>query len=90
MNRKLQTCPHFNLHQQGIIKLLEHRTYNQMDMFSAETQAGCKKGYSTVVHMHTLGQVIEKANEYNLEIYLLFIGFRKAFDSTEHNSIWRL
>ena len=33
--------------------------------------------------------MLEEANEYNLEIHLLFIDFRKAFDSVEHNSIWK-
>ena len=39
-------------------------------------------------HLHALNQVIEKANEYNLELCVGFIDYDKAFDSVEHNDLF--
>jgi len=38
--------------------------------------------------MHTLNQIFEKAREYNMEVWLLFIDFNKAFDSIFHDKTW--
>ncbi|GFS15998.1 endonuclease-reverse transcriptase [Elysia marginata] len=51
-------------------------------------QAGFRKGYSTTDHKHTLNQVIEKSNEYNLPLCVGFIDYEKAFDSVEHFAIF--
>ncbi|KAI8424369.1 hypothetical protein MSG28_002896 [Choristoneura fumiferana] len=46
-------------------------------------QAGFRKGYSTVDHIHALRQVIQKTEEYNLPLCLAFVDYEKAFDSIE-------
>ena len=51
-------------------------------------QAGFRRGYSTMDHIHTLNQVIEKTNEYNIPINIGFIDYEKAFDSIEHFAIF--
>ncbi|GFS11199.1 endonuclease-reverse transcriptase [Elysia marginata] len=38
--------------------------------------------------MHTLSQIIEKLNEYNLQLCLGFIFYERAFDSVEHFAIF--
>jgi len=50
-------------------------------------QAGFRSGFSTIDHIHSLRQLIQKHNEFNLPLYLIFIDFEKAFDSVEHNAI---
>lgn len=52
-------------------------------------QAGFRKGFSTIDHIHTIKQLIQKYNEYNKQIYLAFIDYSKAFDSLRHQYIWR-
>jgi hypothetical protein len=51
-------------------------------------QAGFRRNYSTVDHIHAINQLLEKSHEYNTPVCLLFIDFKKAFDSVEFNAIW--
>uniref|UniRef100_A0A914PPJ6 Reverse transcriptase domain-containing protein n=1 Tax=Panagrolaimus davidi TaxID=227884 RepID=A0A914PPJ6_9BILA len=51
-------------------------------------QAGFRKCYSTVDHIYSLNQVFEKCREYNMPLYVVFIDFKKAFDSVELPAIW--
>lgn len=52
-------------------------------------QAGFMKGFSTIDHLHTLSQIIEKHKEFQLPLYIGLIDFKKAFDSITHPSIWQ-
>lgn len=52
-------------------------------------QAGFRPGFSTMDHVFTLTQVIERYMEYQKEIYIAFIDYKKAFDSINHHSLWR-
>ncbi|CAH2097429.1 unnamed protein product [Euphydryas editha] len=52
-------------------------------------QAGFRKDYSTIDHIHTIKQIVQKYNEYNKNIYLAFIDYFKAFDYLEHQSVWQ-
>lgn len=51
-------------------------------------QAGFRKGYSTIDHIHTLELLIEKYQEKRTPLYLAFVDYKKAFDSISHNFIW--
>uniref|UniRef100_A0A914Q3X7 Reverse transcriptase domain-containing protein n=1 Tax=Panagrolaimus davidi TaxID=227884 RepID=A0A914Q3X7_9BILA len=51
-------------------------------------QAGFRRTYSTVDHIHSLNQLFEKSREFNMPLYVVFIDFKKAFDSIELQSIW--
>ena len=51
-------------------------------------QAGFRKDFSTLDHLHALTQVQEKTSEWQLETWMAFIDFQKAFDSVEHHAIW--
>ena len=68
-------------------KILTNRLAKLIDENQTPEQAGFRTGYSTVDHLHTINQVIEKAQEFNLHIYIAFIDYRKAFDSVEHESV---
>lgn len=54
-----------------------------------EYQCGFKPGKSTVDHVLTLRQLIEKHYEYNKPLNLLFIDFKQAYDSTKRKSLWK-
>ena len=44
--------------------------------------------FSTIDHIYTLNQIIEKTNEYNPPLCVGFIDYEKAFDSVEHFAIF--
>jgi hypothetical protein len=71
------------------MKIIKNRIYDQLDRQQPEEQAGFRRGYSTIDHIYALNQIIEKSKEYNIEIHVVFIDFRKAFDSIKHNHIIR-
>ncbi|XP_045449649.1 uncharacterized protein LOC123658254 [Melitaea cinxia] len=50
---------------------------------SPPEQAGFRKVFSIIDIIHTLQQVIQKIEEYKLPLCLAFVGYEKAFDSTE-------
>lgn len=70
------------------IKTISQRMSKNFEEFDSQEQAGFRKSYSTIDHIHVLNQIIEKANEYDMGVHLLFIDFAKAFDSVDHDSIF--
>lgn len=65
-------------------KLLEKRISSGLMEQQPIEQAGFRHGFSTSDHLFTLNQLIEKANEFQLELHLAFIDYKKAFDSLDH------
>lgn len=51
-------------------------------------QAGFRKGFSTIDHIHTLDLLIEKYQEKQKTLHIAFIDYKKAFDTVSHTSIW--
>ncbi|GBP53918.1 Retrovirus-related Pol polyprotein from type-1 retrotransposable element R2 [Eumeta japonica] len=39
--------------------------------------------------MHVIKQLTEKCQEYDKALYIAFVDYSKAFDSIEHDSLWR-
>ncbi|KAJ4437195.1 hypothetical protein ANN_17330 [Periplaneta americana] len=68
-------------------KIITRRLTKVLDDNQAPDQAGFRSGYSTVDHLQTINQVIEKTDEFNIPLYLAFIDFKKAFDSVEHSCV---
>lgn len=64
------------------------RISDDIDKQQPKEQAGFRSGFSTMDHIQTLEQVIEKYREYNRPLYVAFIDYSKAFDTISHCSIW--
>ncbi|KAK6054565.1 reverse transcriptase, partial [Cooperia oncophora] len=52
-------------------------------------QAGFRKHFSTIDHIHTINMITEKCHEFNIELCAVFVDFKKAFDSVELPMIWK-
>uniref|UniRef100_A0A7I4Z723 Reverse transcriptase domain-containing protein n=1 Tax=Haemonchus contortus TaxID=6289 RepID=A0A7I4Z723_HAECO len=50
-------------------------------------QAGFRKGFSTIDHIHTLTRLIEVSREYKMPLCLTFIDSKKAFDTVETEAV---
>ena len=52
-------------------------------------QAGFRKGTGTRDQIVSVHWIIEKAREFQKNIYFCFIDYTKAFDCVDHNKLWK-
>ena len=52
-------------------------------------QAGFRKGRGARDKITNIHLIIEKAREFQKNIYLCFIDYTKAFDYVDHNKLWK-
>jgi hypothetical protein len=71
------------------MKVLMFRIGDVLNKEQPPEQAGFRSNFSTIDHIFTMNQIIEKCNEYKKIVYIAFIDYQKAFDSLEHIYIWR-
>ncbi|XGW18240.1 hypothetical protein V3C99_002677 [Haemonchus contortus] len=69
-------------------KIILNRLERQLDEYQPVEQAGFRKSFCCMDHIHTITQLIERAREYKQPLLLCFIDYAEAFDSVEHNSVW--
>ena len=53
----------------------------------SDVQAGFRKGRGTRDQISNIRWIIEKAREFQKNIYFCFIDFAKAFDCVDHNKL---
>ena len=53
-------------------------------------QAGFRKGKGTRDQISNICWIIEKANEFQKNIYFCFIDYAKAFDCVDHKKLWKI
>ena len=52
--------------------------------------AGFRKGRGTRDQIAKIYWIIEKAREFQKNIYFFFIDYAKAFDCVDHNKLWKI
>ena len=55
-----------------------------------DVQAGFRKGRGTRDQIANICQIIEKAREFQKNIYFCFTVYAKAFDCVYHNKMWKI
>ena len=55
-----------------------------------DVQAGFRKGRGTRDQIANIRWIMEKAREFQKNIYFCFIDYAKAFDCVDHNKIWKI
>ena len=55
-----------------------------------DVQAGFRKGRGTKDQIANICWIIEKAREFQKNIYFCFIDYAKAFDCVAHNKLWKI
>ena len=61
-----------------------------MNLQLPDVQAGFRKGRGTRDQIANICWIIEKAREFQKNIYFCFIGYAKAFDCVDHNKLWKI
>jgi len=73
-----------------ILKILQARLQQYMNHEFPDVQAGFKKGRETRDQIANICWIIEKAREFQKNIYFYFINYAKAFDCVDHNKLWKI
>ena len=55
-----------------------------------DVQAGFRKGRGTRDQIANIHWIMGKASEFQKNIYFYFIDYAKAFDSVDHNKLWKI
>ena len=55
-----------------------------------DAQAGFRKGRGTRAQIANIRWIIEKAREFQKNIYFCFNDYAKAFDCVDHNKLWKI
>ena len=61
-----------------------------MNQELSDVQAGFRKGRGARDQVVNIHWIMEKAKEFQKNIYLCFIDYAKAFDCVDHNKLWKI
>ena len=70
-----------------MLKILQARLQQCVNHEPPDTQAGSRKGRGTRDQIANIRWIIEKAREFQKNIYFCFIDYAKAFDCVDHNKL---
>ena len=70
-----------------MLKILQARLQQYVNRELPDVQARCKKGRGTRDPIANIHWIMEKAREFQKNIYFCFIEYAKAFDCMDHNKL---
>ena len=73
-----------------ILKILQASLQQYMNWELPDVQAGFKKGRRNKGQIVNIHWIIAKTREFQKNIYFYFIDYTKAFDSVDHNKLWKI
>ena len=72
------------------LKIFQARLQQYVNWELSDVQGGCRKGRETRNQIANVRWIIEKTNEFQENIYFCFTDYAKAFDSVDHNKLWKI
>ena len=72
-----------------MLKILQARLPQYVNRELPDVQAGFRKGRGTRDQIANIGWIMEKARQFQKNIYFCFIDYAKAFDCMDHNKLWK-
>ena len=73
-----------------MLKILQARLQQYVNRELPDVQAGFRKGRGTRDQIANICWIMEKAREFEKNIYSRFIDYSKAFDCVDHNKLWKI
>ena len=73
-----------------MLKILQARLQQYVNRELPDVQAGFRKGRGTRDQIANIRWIIEKAREFQKNIYFCFLDYAKAFDWVDHNKPWKI
>ena len=74
----------------GILKIFQARLQQYVNCELLDVQAGFRKARGARDQIAKMCWIIEKAREFQRNIYFCFIDYTKAFDCVDHNKLWKI
>ena len=94
--RQCQECPNYHTialisHASKVmLKILQASLQQYVNHELPDVQADFRKGRGTRDQIANIRWIIEKAREFQKNIYFCFIDYAKAFDCVDHNKLWKI
>ena len=73
-----------------MIKIIQASLQQYMNKELPDIQAGFRKGKGTRGQIANICCIIEKAREFQKNIYFCFIDYAKAFHCVDQNKLWKI
>ena len=73
-----------------MLKILQARLQQYVNHELPDVQAGFRKGGGTRDQIANIRWIIEKAKEFQKNIYFCFVDYAKTFDCVDHNKLWKI
>ena len=73
-----------------MLKILQARLQQYVNRELPDVQAGFRKGRGPRDQITNIRWIMEKAREFQKNIYFCFIDYAKAFDCVAHNKLWEI
>ena len=73
-----------------MLKILQARLQQYVNRELPDVQVGFRKGRETRDQIVNIRWIMEKATEFQKNIYFCFIDYAKAFDCVDHNKLWNI
>ena len=73
-----------------MLRILQAKLQHYVNHELSDVQAGFRKSRGTKYQNTNIRWIIEKAREFQISIYFCFIDYAKAFDSVDHNKLWKI
>ena len=73
-----------------MLKILEARLQQYVNRELPDVQDGFRKGRGTRDQIANIRWIMEKAREFQKNIYFCFIDYAKAFDCVDHSKLWKI
>ena len=75
---------------QVMLKILQARLQQYVNYELPYVQAGFRKGRGTRDQIANICWIMEKAREFQKNIYFCFFDYAKAFDCVDRNKLWKI
>ena len=73
-----------------MLKIFQARLQQYMNCEIPDVQAGFRKGRGTSDQIANILWIVEKAREFQKNIYFCFLDYAKVFDWVDHNKLWKI
>ena len=73
-----------------MLKILQARLQQYVNCELPDVQAGIQKARRTRDQIANICWIIEKARQFQKNIYFCFIDYAKAFDCVDPNKLWKI